>query len=202
MECPEDGDEGLSIGTTPGLRQSCELRHAVRQKLLSFNHHRVELFLNGFPNCAPDHGDACNDPRPRAFPALHRALSKRGDSGALRQSIVGFCTTLLPILISTLRPSQPKPVVIHRSASRRSSSRRIACALLDETCLRTRSCHRSRATGIASRHCGGQVSEFARRSGSVRPPIAGWTCSARPRRPRRRCKWVTARKNRQYVARG
>ena len=192
----------MSIGTTPGLRQSCELRHAVRQKLLSFNHHRVELFLNGFPNCAPDHGDACNDPRPRAFPALHRALSKRGDSGALRQSIVGFCTTLLPILISTLRPSQPKPVVIHRSASRRSSSRRIACALLDETCLRTRSCHRSRATGIASSHCGGQVSEFARRSGSVRPPIAGWTRLARPRRPRRRCKWVTARKNRQYVASG
>jgi hypothetical protein len=46
------------------------------------------------------------------------------------------------------------------------------------------------------------VSEFARRSGSVRPPIAGWTRLARPRRPRRRCKWVTARKNRQYVASG
>ena len=53
----------LSIRPTPGLRQSCELRHAVRQKLLSFNHHRVELFFNGFPNCAPDEGDACNDLR-------------------------------------------------------------------------------------------------------------------------------------------
>ncbi len=183
MECPKDGDEGLSIGTTPGLRQSCELRHAVRQKLLSFNHHRVELFLNGFPNCAPDHGDACNDPRPRAFPALHRGLSKRGDSGALQQSIVGFCATLLPILISTLRPSQPKPVVMHPSAARRSAAAG-SRALLDETGLSTRACHRSRPTGIAIRHCGGQVSEFARQSGSVRPPIEGWTRLARTRTPR------------------
>jgi hypothetical protein len=66
VECLVDGTRAFRA-TTPGLRQSCELRHAVRQQLLSFNHHRVELFFNGFPNCAPDEGDACNDPRPRAL---------------------------------------------------------------------------------------------------------------------------------------
>jgi hypothetical protein len=45
-------------------------------------------------------------PGPALLPTLHQALSKLGDSGALRHGIVGFCTTLLPILISTIRPSQ------------------------------------------------------------------------------------------------
>jgi len=129
------------------------------------------------------HGCRQNAPRPRALPALHQGLSKRRDSGALRQSIVGFCTTLLPTPISTLRPSQPKPVVMHPSAARRSAAAG-SRALLDETGLSARACHRSRPTGIAIRHCGGQVSEFARQSGSVRPPIEVWTRLARTRTPR------------------